>query len=65
MEKIIPCNRQKYRNSKTANNIRNKHNRMVLAEGLEPMDTQGIRMIRLNFSGIKCSIIFCYYHISM
>ena len=42
MEKIIPCNRQKYRNSKTANNIRNKHNRMVLAEGLEPMDTQGI-----------------------
>ena len=49
MEKIIPCNRQKYRNAKSTKNIKNKHNRMVLAEGLEPMDTQGIAIIILKF----------------
>ena len=50
MEKMIPCNRQQSRNAKSTQNIKNKHKRMVLAEGIEPMNTQGIEIILLYFS---------------
>ena len=48
MEKIVPCNHRKQRDSNIMRSISNKHQRTVLAEGIEPTDTHGKRKIRSN-----------------
>ena len=54
MERIVPCNHRKHRDSNIMRSTRNKHQRTVLAEGLEPIDTHGKRQI--------CGNIINYNH---
>ena len=45
MEKIVQCQPRKQRNTKFSRSKRSKQERMVLAEGLDPIDTNGNELI--------------------
>ena len=45
MEKIVQCQPRKQRDTKFLRSKRSKQERMVLAEGLDPIDTNGNELI--------------------